>query len=150
MIDPGVATVSNGTITGVKAGTTTITCTARDGSNISKTCEVTVIQQISSIVLAETNKTVNVGDKFVVNTTINPEDAASAALKWTSSSDAVATVNENGEIVAKGRGTATITCEAVEGIGRKAKADRSKSQAPVLPLNQDMLYTYYIILRSYK
>lgn len=140
--DPGVATVSNGTITGVKAGTTTITCTARDGSNISKTCEVTVIQQISSIVLAETNKTVNVGDKFVVNTTINPEDAASAALKWTSSSDAVATVNENGEIVAKGRGTATITCEAVEGIGRKAKADlRLTVNQPVtgIKLNQTKL-----------
>lgn len=141
--DPGVATVSNGTITGVKAGTTTITCTARDGSNISKTCEVTVIQQISSIVLAETNKTVNVGDKFVVNTTINPEDAASAALKWTSSSDAVATVNENGEIVAKGRGTATITCEAVEGIeGRKAKAAlRLTVNQPVtgIKLNQTKL-----------
>lgn len=63
--DPGVATVSNGTITGVKAGTTTITCTARDGSNISKTCEVTVIQQISSIVLAETNKTVNENGEIV-------------------------------------------------------------------------------------
>ena len=141
--DPGVATVSNGTITGVKAGTTTITCTARDGSNISKTCEVTVIQQISSIVLAETNKTVNVGDKFVVNTTINPEDAASAALKWISSSDAVATVNENGEIVAKGRGTATITCEAVEGIeGRKAKAAlRLTVNQPVtgIKLNQTKL-----------
>ena len=141
--DPGVATVSSGTITGVKAGTTTITCTARDGSNISKTCEVTVIQQISSIVLAETNKTVNVGDKFVVNTTINPEDAASAALKWTSSSDAVATVNENGEIEAKGRGTATITCEAVEGIeGRKAKAAlRLTVNQPVtgIKLNQTKL-----------
>ena len=141
--DPGVATVSSGTITGVKAGTITITCTARDGSNISKTCEVTVIQQISSIVLAETNKTVNVGDKFVVNTTINPEDAASAALKWTSSSDAVATVNENGEIVAKGRGTATITCEAAEGIeGRKAKATlRLTVNQPVtgIKLNQTKL-----------
>lgn len=74
--DPGVATVSNGTITGVKAGTTNITCTARDGSGVSKTCEVTVVQQISSIVLGESTKTVNVGDKFTPNVTLNPENAS--------------------------------------------------------------------------
>ena len=119
--DPGVATVSNGTITGVKAGTTNITCTARDGSGVSKTCEVTVVQQISSIVLGESTKTVNVGDKFTPNVTLNPENASKTELKWTSSSEAVASVDQNGEVTAKSRGTATITCEAVEGIeGRKA------------------------------
>ena len=38
----GVATVENGTVTAVKAGTTTITATAADGSGKSATCTVTV------------------------------------------------------------------------------------------------------------
>lgn len=141
--DPGVATVSNGTITGVKAGTTNITCTARDGSGVSKTCEVTVVQQISSIVLGESTKTVNVGDKFTPNVTLNPENASKTELKWTSSSEAVASVDQNGEVTAKSRGTATITCEAVEGIeGRKAKAAlRLTVNQPVtgIKLNQTKL-----------
>ena len=40
--DESVATVENGVITTVAPGTTTITATANDGSNVSATCELTV------------------------------------------------------------------------------------------------------------
>lgn len=121
--DADIATVSGGNITGVKAGTTTIKCTARDGSGVVKTCEVTVIQQISSIVFEETSITVNAGDKYTPKYTLNPEDASKTDLKWTSQNEDIAVVDENGEITAKARGSVNIICEAVDGIeGRKAKA----------------------------
>ena len=93
--------------------------------------------------MGESTKTVNVGDKFTPNVTLNPENASKTELKWTSSSEAVASVDQNGEVTAKSRGTATITCEAVEGIeGRKAKATlRLTVNQPVtgIKLNQTKL-----------
>lgn len=41
--DPGVATVSNGIVTGIKQGEATITCEAKDGSGTKATCDITVI-----------------------------------------------------------------------------------------------------------
>lgn len=40
-----IATVSNGTVKGIKPGSTTITCMAMDGSGISATCSVTVTKK---------------------------------------------------------------------------------------------------------
>ena len=45
--DESIVTVSeNGIVTGVKTGETTITVTTTDGSNISKTCKVTIVDKI--------------------------------------------------------------------------------------------------------
>ncbi len=43
--NPTVATVDNGVVSGLTEGKTTITATSTDGTNISATCEVTVIEQ---------------------------------------------------------------------------------------------------------
>ena len=115
-----VATVSNGTVRGCAAGTATITCTSRDGSNISRTCEVTVLQQIQSITFDATSGTMNAGDTYTLTYKIAPENADNAAINWTSSDEAVATVDENGVITAVGRGSAIITATAADGIGAKA------------------------------
>ena len=43
--NPKVATVDqNGNLTGVSVGSTTITCTAKDGSGVKATCKVTVVK----------------------------------------------------------------------------------------------------------
>lgn len=41
--NPAVATVSNGIVTGIKKGETTITCEAQDGSGTQTTCHITVV-----------------------------------------------------------------------------------------------------------
>ncbi len=41
--DPGVATVANGVVTGVKLGTATITATSQENLALSATCEITVV-----------------------------------------------------------------------------------------------------------
>ena len=47
--NPSVATVDNdGFVTGVSAGTATITATTTDGSNLSASCEITVIEEVKN------------------------------------------------------------------------------------------------------
>lgn len=112
--DKNVATVSeNGLVTAVGGGDATITCTAKDGSNVKATCKVTVTVPISGIQLSQTSATLTVGDTLTLTKTIYPSDATNQAVTWTSSSDAVASVDSNGKITAKTAGSAVITCKSV-------------------------------------
>ena len=109
-----VATVSeNGLVTAKSAGTATITCTAQDGSNVKATCKVTVTVPVSGIQLSQTSAALTVGDTLTLTKTIYPSDATNQAVTWTSSSDAVASVDSNGKITAKTAGSAVITCKSV-------------------------------------
>ncbi len=47
--------------------------------------------------------------------TVTPSDATNKAVVWSSSNQAVATVDAAGKVTARGVGTATITCETVDG-----------------------------------
>lgn len=119
--DTSVATVSSsGSVRGVGEGTATITCKTTDGSNIVKSCEVTVHQQISRITLDKTSETIYVGNKLTITPTIMPENAENSALVWSSSNDTVAKVSSTGEVTALAKGTVTITCSAADGLGAKA------------------------------
>ena len=112
--DKNVATVSeNGLVTAKSAGTAIITCTAKDGSNVKATCKVTVTVPVSGIQLSQTSAALTVGDTLTLTKTIYPSDATNQAVTWTSSSDAVASVDSNGKITAKTAGSAVITCKSV-------------------------------------
>lgn len=112
--DKNVATVSeNGLVTAVGGGDATITCTAKDGSNVKATCKVTVTVPVSGIQLSQTSAALTVGDTLTLTKTIYPSDATNQAVIWTSSSDAVASVDSNGKITAKTAGSAVITCKSV-------------------------------------
>ena len=109
-----VATVSeNGLVTAVGGGDATITCTAKDGSGVKATCKVTVTVPVSGIQLSQTSAALTVGDTLTLTKTIYPSDATNQAVTWTSSSDAVASVDSNGKITAKTAGSAVITCKSV-------------------------------------
>ena len=108
-----VATVSeNGLVTAVGGGDATITCTAKDGSNVKATCKVTVTVPVSGIQLSQTSAALTVGDTLTLTKTIYPSDATNQAVTWMSSSDAVASVDSNGKITAKTAGSAVITCKS--------------------------------------
>ena len=112
--DKNVATVSpSGLVTAKSAGTATITCTAQDGSGVKATCKVTVTVPVSGIQLSQTSAALTVGDTLTLTKTIYPSDATNQAVTWTSSSDAVASVDSNGKITAKTAGNAVITCKSV-------------------------------------
>lgn len=124
-----VATVSStGVITAKNKGTATITCKASDGSGISKSCAVTVKQQINTISLSATEATLWVGKTKYIKATVNPTTASKTTVNWSSSDTNVATVSKYGTITAIGKGNCTITCEAADGYGAKAECEVTVKQ----------------------
>lgn len=113
-----VATVDeNGVVTAAGGGTATIRATLNANEDIYAECAVTVSVPLESITLTADKETdsLEVGDTVNLIVGYNPEDTTVAKdVVWTSSDDAVATV-DNGTVTAVGGGTATITA-AVNGI----------------------------------
>lgn len=118
--DSNVATVSrNGLVTAKSGGTCTITATATDGSGQTATCELTVVQMVTSITLSQTTAVLDLDATLRLTATALPENAANKNVTWSSSNEDVASVR-NGLVVAYGYGTVIITCEAADGSGVKA------------------------------
>ncbi|EFF62509.1 bacterial group 2 Ig-like protein, partial [Turicibacter sanguinis PC909] len=65
-----------------------------------------------SVELSTYSANLKVGESTKVSATVKPDNAWSKGVIWFSSNDSVATVDSNGNIVAKGVGTTTITARA--------------------------------------
>lgn len=119
--DSKIATVSGGTVKGVKAGTVTITATTSNGKKA--TCKVTVKNPTvaaSSVKLNKTSVTLGKGKSTTIKATVNPSNATNKKVTWTTSNKNVATV-KNGKITAKKIGTATIKVKTANGKKAKCK-----------------------------
>ena len=115
-----VATVNaSGVITAVGNGTATITVTTTDGTNISKTCSVTVRTPVTGVTVSPTSLSLNAGSTYTLTKTIAPSTASNQNVTWSSSNTSVATVNSSGVVTAVGNGTATITCASSENSSLK-------------------------------
>ncbi len=111
-----VATVSNGKVTAVKAGSATITVTTEDGGKTA-TCEVTVnakVYPVTGVSLDKTSHEMTEGDEVTLIATINPSNATNKNVSWKSSNTSVATVS-NGKVTAVKSGTAIITVTTEDG-----------------------------------
>ena len=118
--DPAVAYVdANGRVEGFKTGTADITATTTDGSNLTATCRVTVIRYVSSIGLNKDEMTLFAGETRTLTATVNPTDATNRKLAWTSTDEAVATV-EDGTVTARGNGSALIVATSTDGSSIEA------------------------------
>lgn len=114
-----VASVNNnGLVTGRNSGTATITCTTTDGSNLSASCTVTVAQLISSISM-QGNLEIYTGNSQRLSVTITPSNATTKGLRWSSSNNNVASVND-GIVTGIAPGTATVTCVTTDGSKKSA------------------------------
>ena len=110
-----VATVdANGKVTGVKAGTATITVETMVGSKTA-TCAVEVITSVTGVTLNKTATTIAVGASETLTATVVPGDAYNKKVTWTSSDPAVATVDASGKVTGVAKGTATITVTTENG-----------------------------------
>ncbi len=111
-----VATVKDGTVTAVAAGTATITASSNNGKTAS--CTVTVTDpnvEVTGISLNKTSAEITKGSTLSLTATVSPSDATDKTVTWTTSNSSVATVS-NGTVTAIGAGTATITATTSNGI----------------------------------
>ena len=111
-----VLTVEDGVITAVGAGTATITVETHNGKEDSVKITVGEAPKAASIeaVLVGTG-TIGIGEKAQISVSVQPEDAA-YTLSYTSSSSAIAKVDDNGIVTGVAAGTATITVKTDNGL----------------------------------
>ena len=101
-----VATVSNGKVTAVAVGNCFIIA---DCQGKRDTCSVNVyVVNPESVVLNQTNATMDVGEVLTLTATVYPENTTNSTVTWRSSATAVATVNQ-GVVKAIGVGECDIT-----------------------------------------
>lgn len=77
--------------------------------NLKAETKVTVTTNVESVTLDKTEGVLTVGNTVTVTATVTPDTATNASVTWTSSDEAIATVDSEGKITAVAPGTATIT-----------------------------------------
>lgn len=96
-------------------GQRTITVTY---NNLSCKVTITVVEEdvsVTDVILNSTSLTLNIGENQILSATIYPSNATNKAITWRSSDSSVASVN-NGNVMAMGNGTATITATSSNGV----------------------------------
>jgi hypothetical protein len=120
--NPGVASVNNGTVSAVAAGSATITVTTLDGGRTA-TCSVTVTGSggggggsvaVTGVTLNQSSFSLAVGNTATLTETVSPSNASNKAVTWKSSNSSIASVN-NGTVTAVSAGQATITVTTADG-----------------------------------
>ena len=123
----------NGLVTGIAKGTTRIYARSTEYPDQQGWCEVTVTQDatLKGISLSPSELTLTIGQTATLSVVYTPEYAANKKVSWASSNGDVATVSDQGKVIAIKEGTATITATSEEGgftascavtVGNKAGA----------------------------
>ena len=131
-----VATVENGVVTAIGAGTANITVASAADNSKTAVCKVTVTGKTTekeednkdensqiSIQLDKTSASLKVGESLTLKGTVTPSDKA---ISWSSSKKEVATVDEKGKVVAIAEGETEITA-TVEGKSAVCKITVNKA-----------------------
>lgn len=157
--DDTVATVNaSGVVTGKKPGSVIISCTAEDSDVVTAETEIVVSQPVTGVAVEAPNATVLIveGEKengIQIKANVQPEDAFCQDLVWTSSNEAVATVDEKGYVSAVAPGTVIITVASTDSfspnmpksakctITVKQAASRVELNSTELVLNLGATYT---------
>ena len=116
--DEEVALVSqDGLVTAINDGKVIITVSTEDNL-ISDTCNVIVTKAhipVTGISLNITLLTLEVSETETLIVTIEPENATDKTIVWTSSDENVASVSEEGLVVALSEGNVTISATSLDG-----------------------------------
>lgn len=136
--DVNVATVtSDGTVKAISPGDVNIRLTI-DGETIDKYRVIVYTYNkdgketyipVTKLDLFPKDNNMFVGSKINLSAKITPDDATNKEIKWSSSNQNIATVNQSGEVTAISEGTADITVSSANNITSTAKVTVSKKQS---------------------
>lgn len=112
---PDVVSVDEGYLKALDYGYAVITATAEDGSGVTASCIVRVIEPVTSIKVTPEEINLLVGDSAKAMATVLPENASIKDVVWSSSDEKIAYVDQDGEIFAVSPGKAKITATSKDG-----------------------------------
>lgn len=117
--NPGVASVSgNGSLTGLAAGSATITASS-EGKSASGTVTITPVP-VASVVINPPTVTLDIGVDMQLTATARSASGVTLTgrpFAWETSDENVASITQTGLVTAHGIGTATITASAEGKVG---------------------------------
>ena len=130
-----VATVDNkGNIYAVAEGTTTLTVTSNMNPSVKANVSVTVtappVIVATSVSVNKTWIDLEVGGSTKVSAWVSPENTTNKGIQWSSENSSVATVDGNGNIVAKGEGYTRIIATATSNSSAKAYVEVNVKAKP--------------------
>lgn len=111
--DSQVAVVTNGTVTALRAGKTTVSAIGAGGNIVDK-CDITVLCNVSGVKLSKHQEVCETGRSFALSANVYPSRAENRQVNWKSSNELVATVNQ-GTVRTGQAGEAYIIVTTVDG-----------------------------------
>ena len=116
---------AGGKVTCLKAGTVTITATAKDGSAKKASFKLTVVKLMKDLTVE--GGIIAGGKSLTLKPVITPADTTNKKLSWSvSENEAGIRISSSGKLTTKavkGRVTVTVTATALDGSGVTAKCD---------------------------
>lgn len=119
-LNPSVAKVNeNGLVEFIAPGTAAIVVQAdgvnENGEVVTDQIQLDITNPVTNITLDYTELTLRIGFGQRLSATVEPANATDTTVKWTSSDQSVATVDENGYVTAVNAGSCNILCVANDG-----------------------------------
>ena len=132
-----VATVENGTVHAVDAGTTVIRAQSIADTSKTASCTVTVTsnEENITITLDATSLSMKEGEEKTITATVT--GTSDTSVTWSSSDSAVATIDSSGKIKALKKGEATITATSKASSGKTATCKVSVAAKDELKITLD-------------
>lgn len=97
---------------------------------------------VTSVVLSESNLSLEVGDTYKLYASVYPTNATNKALTWKTTNTLVATIGYNGTVYAQGVGVAYVYATTSNDCIGRCKVTVKSSQPNELQLNQTNLSLY--------
>lgn len=112
--DPSNQKMAKVTVEG--EGEVTITASIGPTGKVSASCKIKILPtQLEGIIFAETEKSVIIGESFVLIPLFKPTNATNKNIKWTSSNEKIAKVNDEGTVTTLAVGECDIKAIAEDG-----------------------------------
>ena len=138
-----VAKVSKkGVVKALAKGTAIITVKTSAGKKA--TCKITVPTAPKSVRLNKTKATLKGGESLNLKATLSPSDAKTV-FTWASSDKRVATVSDEGTVIALAKGSATITVKTSNGKSASCKISVSSNITKPLEVKLNMEKTTVVV-----
>lgn len=147
---PNIAVVDrNGVVSGRTTGVTDISCLSLDGKQVYAKTTVRVVPGISSITLSMNEITLLVGasterSSEILSASVMPENAYYKDVRWLSSDESVATVDDEGRITALKEGQCVVSARSTDAgcqLQGECKITVFKAVSKVSIIANDILWT---------
>lgn len=128
--DTDVVRVSGSTLTARGAGECIVTVASESNPEVSVDYRAIVITPVTGVTVTADTKTLFIGTTAQLTATVKPADASITGVKWASTNEKVAVVDEYGVVTGVGRGQATVRATAADGSGQRASVNVTVKQQP--------------------